>query len=343
MTTSSTDNTLPPETPAARVRYGDKIVRCAPGETVLEGLLRAGAEIPYSCRNGTCMTCISRAVRGTVPAEAQKGIKDTLRGQDYFLSCICKPTEDLEIAPPEDADLFGRAAVTAVDHLSKNICRVRLTSATPLYYHAGQFLNLRRDDGLTRSYSLASVPSLEPYLEIHVKRLPGGQMSNWIYDDLQPGVSIDIQGPSGGCFYFPGNKAQPMLLIGNGSGLAPLIGIARDALKDGHTGPIHLYHGTQFSGGLYLDDTLRQMDADHGNFFYNACLSRGEDAECCHGRAEDIALADHTDLSDWRVFLCGYPPMVRDAQRRAFLAGAALADIYIDAFELRDLRTEPRE
>jgi len=65
--------------------------------------------------------------------------------------------------------------------------------------------------------------------------------------------------------------------------------------------------------------------------------------DCRNGRAEDVALADHPDLSGWRVYLCGYPPMVNDARRRAFLAGAGMSDIYVDPFELRELRKKPRD
>lgn len=331
------------DAPAIKVTYGDTVAECASGETVLKALLRAGIETPYSCGNGMCLTCIAKLVKGKISADSQIGIKDTLQTQGYFLPCVCEPSEDIEIAPPDDAEIFGRAVVTEVAHPSRNVCRVRLMPATPLYYRAGQFVNIRRSDGMTRAYSLASVPSLDRYLELHIKRLPRGQMSNWFYEDIQPGEALDIQGPNGSCFYTPGNSDQPLLLIGNGSGLSPLIGIARDAINDGHTGPIHLYHGTRETAGLYLDNHLRALAGEHENLNYVPCLSREETSETRHGRAEDVALADHPDLAGWRVYLCGYPPMVRDMQRRAFMAGAALPDIYIDPFELRDLRTKPRD
>lgn len=331
------------DTPPVKITHGETIMDCAPGETVLQALLRAGIETPYSCGNGMCLTCISKLVSGTIPPDSQIGVKDTLQEQGYFLPCVCEPTEDIEVAAPDDAALFGRAIVTEVAHPSATVCRVRMMPATPLYYRAGQFINVRRSDGLMRAYSLASVPSLDRYLELHVKRLPRGQMSNWFYEDLKPGEAVDIQGPSGSCFYVPDDRTRPLLLIGNGSGLSPLLGIARDALNDGHTGPIHLYHGTRAEKGLYLDNMLRDLAAEHDNLTYQPCLSRDEIPERRHGRAEDVALSDHPDLKGWRVYLCGYPPMVRDTQRRAFMAGAALPDIYIDPFELRDLRTKPRD
>jgi NAD(P)H-flavin reductase len=134
-----------------------------------------------------------------------------------------------------------------------------------------------------------------------------------------------------------------MLLVGNGTGLAPMLGIVRDALASGHTGTIRLYHGSQTKAGLYLGDILRGLEAEHGNFHYIPCISRdGETEGYRQGRADDAAFSDHTDLKDWRVFLCGYPPMVNSAKDRAQGAGARLEDIYADPYELKELRKKPR-
>lgn len=325
------------------IRFADARYACRPKETVLDALLRQDVSVPFSCKNGVCLTCMLRASEGGLPAKAQAPLKETLRAQGYFLSCLCQPTHDMAVALPDDASLFGRARVVAVDDLAPQIRRMRLAPATPLYYHAGQFVNLRRADGLQRSYSLASVPRLDSELEIHVKRLPGGAMSNWVFHGLKPGDTFDLQGPNGDCFYLPGRPRQPLLLIANGSGLGALLGIARDALHTGHRGPVALYHGSRQPAGLYLRDALAMLAAEFDNFRYHPCLS-GEDVPdaCRPGRAEVVALADNSDLKGWRVFLCGYPPMVAAAKRNAFLAGAALADIHTDPFELQELRDEPR-
>ncbi len=328
----------------AEVAFGGVTYDCRDGETVLEALLRQGVDLPFSCRVGLCLTCLLRAETGSVPAEAQEGLKETLRLQGYFLACQCRPGRNLKVAPPEDAAIFGRVKVVALDRLAPQVCRVMLEPANPLYYRAGQFVNLRRQDGLGRSYSLASVPRLDCHLELHVKRLPGGQMSNWIFDELETGAALDVQGPNGACYYVPGRPEQSLLLIGNGTGLAPLMGIARDALSDGHTGPIQLYHGSRHAAGLYLRAELEALAARHDNFDYVPCLSGPANADGCRaGRADAVAFSDHTKLAGWRVFLCGYPPMVHGAKKLAYLAGAALDDIQADPFELRDLRREPRD
>jgi NAD(P)H-flavin reductase/ferredoxin len=328
----------------ATLRFDGGEIPCTGDTTVLDALLEAEQPVAFSCKTGMCLTCLLQATEGSVPEKSQKGVKDTLTAQGYFLPCVCIPEEDLELASPNDADLFSRAVVTGKEMLSPNICRIVMEPATPLYYRAGQFLNLRRDDGLMRSYSLASVPHLDRQLEFHIKRLPRGKMSNWICDELATGDSLDIQGPNGPCFYLPDRKQGNMLLIGNGSGLAPLIGIARDALHTGHAGDIHLYHGSRHVTGTYLHGELLELESEFVNFHYAPCLSRDEPpAGYRAGRAEVTAIADFPDLKDWRVYLCGYPPMVKSARQKSYLAGAAMGDIYADPFDLRDLRTEPRK
>ena len=328
----------------ARLTFEGVTYDGADNESVLDTLSRHGVAVPFSCRNGICLTCMMRCVEGDVPAKAQAEIRDTLRARGYFLPCVCRPESDLTLARAADGALFGRAVVASVEPLAPRIVRVRLLPATPLYYHAGQFINLRRADGLTRSYSLASVPSRSNYLELHVKALPGSTMSAWIVDELTPETALDIDGPNGACFYVPGNTEGALLLIGNGTGLAPLVGIARDALTSGHAGPIRLYHGSRHRPGLYLDADLRALAVTHDNFDYVACLS-GEDVADGYraGRVEAVAFADHADLKNWRVYLCGYPAMVNAARKTAYLAGAAMADIHADPFELMDKRAVPRE
>jgi ferredoxin-NADP reductase len=213
--------------------------------------------------------------------------------------------------------------------------RVALESHAPIDYRPGQFINLFRDRTLARSYSIASVPHRDEHIHLHVRRLAGGRMSGWIHGELRPGQTVEIQGPAGDCFYVPGHPEQPLLLIGTGSGLAPLYGIVRDALSRGHGGPVRLFHGSRDLKGIYLVDELRALAGEHPNFGYVPCLSGPEvPAGFAAGRAHEVALREVPDLRGWRLFLCGHPDMVKQAKKRAFLAGASMKDIHADAFSV---------
>jgi len=208
---------------------------------------------------------------------------------------------------------------------------VLLEPPSPLSYHSGQFINLRRSDGEMRNYSLASVPELDRYLEIQVQRIPDGVMSNWIFDELKVGDQLEFQGPSGRCYYYPGEPAGSLLLLGTGTGLAPLLGIVRDALQTGHSGPIHFYHGSGSPDGHYAQGVLRDLEQRHANFHYVPCLSGEEVVDgFTPGRVEEVAFAEHTDLDGWRVYLCGVPPMVYGGRELAMRAGVDPLEVHAD-------------
>ena len=124
-----------------------------------------------------------------------------------------------------------------------------------------------------------------------------------------------------------------MLLIGTGSGLAPLYGIVRDALHQGHKGQIKLYHGSSSLAGIYLLDELHTLAERHENFDYFPCVSRETPVDgMFRGRATDLALADNSQLSGWRAYICGEPTMVNATGRAVFLAGVSMQDVYTDAY-----------
>ena len=315
------------------ITYQGKTYPCAPNETVLDTLLRHGIEVPYSCRAGSCHTCMLHCLSGELTAPSQKDLKPALKSLKYFLACQCVPPQDLVVALPDDEDVYVSARLVEKTQLSPSVWRFRLETAVPVYYHAGQFLNLKNDAGWVRSYSLASLPAEDESLELHVRRMPGGQMSHWLIDNFSVGMHIEIEGPNGHCIYTEGEPERPLLMIGTGTGLAPLFGILRDALHQGHTGPIHLYHGVREPAELYLHDSLTALAQQHDNLHYHACYSCGETCSGMRaGRAADLALAEHPDLKAWRIFLCGAPEMVKQTRMKAYLAGAAMSDISADAF-----------
>jgi NAD(P)H-flavin reductase/ferredoxin len=316
------------------IRYQENNYACNESESVLDCLNRHGVPVLSSCRNGICQTCMMRAINGQPPAEAQKGLKESLRAQNYFLACACKPETDLEVALPgeEIAHRFP-AKVLAKKYLNQDILCIRLKVPQPVGYRPGQYINIYRPDGLTRTYSLASLPQQHEPMELHVRKLNGGQMTTWLHDELQAGDDLEISDAIGECFYIPGDQEQHMLLVGTGCGLSPLYGIIRDALAHEHKGQIHLFHGSRTIEGLYLIDELKTLEQQHVNFTYTPCISGKVVPEgYTHGRANDVALAAHPDLKDWRIYLCGHPNMVSDLKKKAFLAGASLKEIFADPF-----------
>jgi NAD(P)H-flavin reductase/ferredoxin len=317
------------------ITFGESTFSCQPDETVLETLLRENVQVPNGCRQGLCQACLMRSLDNSPPVLAQVGLKDTLQKQNYFLACVCHPEQDMTIALPNQPSALIEAGVIKKQLLTPDIIHLVLEYQTPFNFFAGQFVNLKRPDGLTRSYSIANIPQHENILEFHIRRLPNGQFSSWVHDELELGDSVTLSPAQGSCHYLPGRAEQPLMLVGTGSGLAPLYGIVADALAQQHSGPIHLFHGSRDLNGLYFIEEMRELAAKFDNFHYTPCLSgEGIASDHIRGRAHDLALSSTDTLNGWRVFLCGHPEMVNQTKRMAFMKGASISDIYADAFHV---------
>lgn len=354
----------------AELTCGDRRIQLAAGESVLDALGRVGVQVPSSCRAGACQSCLVQVTRGALPERAQIGLKDSLRSRGFVLACQAIPTTDLEVSLDAVQNLEVAARIHNIARLSEDVLRVDLRVSTPLGHRAGQFVTLIRDDGLARPYSIASrsapasvaasAPGSSPspgpdyasgdanananantsagnaaddnLLELHVRVLPSGRMGHWLASEHARGATVRVRGPSGECFYVPGRPDQPLVLAGTGTGLAPLWGIARDAIASRHSGPIQLWHGARNPAGLYLRSELERLAHAHPNFTYRPCVLEGDPTRESVGKLDDLLLQSITAFDSPRFFLCGDPPLVQRLKRALFLRGASLKEIYADAF-----------
>jgi len=327
-------------------------------ESVLDLLLRHDQLISYSCKSGNCQSCLLKSLTGEVIPAAQRGLKSTLVAQGYFLACQQPAKLINHCSHIDEQALFGSARLIEKHFYTQDICRLRLELSCSLYYHAGQFVNLKNANGISRSYSLASLPSEDEFIELHVRHKTGGVMSEWVFNEFSAGDFIDVQGPIGECFYTADNPSKILMLIGTGTGAAPLLGIARDAIHCGYAGDIHFYHGASEVESFYLHDTLSALQQTVSNFSYHPCLSPPDvlspdsispDPEpelpskaYQTGFCNEIALSEMNDAANSCLFICGNPQMVTTTSKKAFLNGVSIKNIYTDPFEYKDMRKKPR-
>jgi NAD(P)H-flavin reductase len=274
-----------------------------------------------------------RAVKGSPPEAAQVGLNDAQKAQGYFLACSARPSEDLEVDLGGEGLGRTRVRIESIAPLSETVIRVLLEPEEAFDYRPGQFLTLIRDDGLARTYSIASLPGRDRHLELHVRVLAAGQMSRWLAEEARSGDPATIQGPSGHCFYVPGRENQELVLGGTGTGLAPLYGIVQDAIRHGHSAPITLFHGARDSGGLYLVEPLRELERLAPQFRYVPCSERDGGRDGIEaGPLEEVVTRRFPSFAGRRVYLCGNPSMVQSLRKKVFLKGAGIKEIFSDAF-----------
>ncbi len=310
-----------------------------PGESVLDCLLRNGQAVSYSCKSGLCQACLVQAVDCQPTSRAMQGLKSTLQQTRHALACQWQPEADVSVRLPDDAAVSVHGSIHALQLLNPAVMKlvVRADDSKALAEcRPGQYLNVVNPAGIMRSYSMANDCRADGCAEFHIAATAQGLFSNWLFNEAKIGDSVQLRGPAGNCFYLKEtSQLQPMLLVGGGTGLAPLYGILNDALDQGHQGPISLLHAGSTAEQLYYRQELRSLAATYPNFSYTAVVREATaDSSCQQGDAIQIALAQLAALpaADTRVYLCGNPAFVQTLRKLAFLKGVRSANIYCDPF-----------
>ncbi|MFT5286928.1 MAG: CDP-4-dehydro-6-deoxyglucose reductase [Planctomycetota bacterium] len=312
----------------ATIQLENITVALEAGESVLEALERTGLDVPSGCRAGACTKCMLQA-DGKPPVGSQRGLRPTLQSQGYFLACQAYPTEPLKLRSAVGPDPID-ARLEKIALVASDVAQLFLRPLSGFEYRPGQYLDVFHPSGERRSYSVASLSS-SGLLELHVRLVSGGLMSGWLHG-LSAGETVRIRGPFGQCFHIADEPSRKLLLIGAGTGLAPLLGIARDAVEQGHTGSMFLVHGGLDPSRFYLRDELAQLASKTPQLDVHHCVLRDATNREHEGALDKVAIDLVGSLDNARAFLCGDEGIVRVLQRSLFMAGMSSAEIFADPF-----------
>jgi 3-ketosteroid 9alpha-monooxygenase subunit B len=169
-------------------------------------------------------------------------------------------------APPDEPIL--KLEVVDVVHETGEACSIVLRPPQPVTYTSGQFLTVAVPSAemgtVARCYSLSSAPHESDLLTVTVKRTAEGYASNWLCDHLQPGDVLTALPPSG--IFTPEDFDHDFLLFAGGSGITPVISIAKSALATG-TGRVVLVYANRDAESVIFADSLRALAAKHPDRF----------------------------------------------------------------------------
>lgn len=311
-----------------------------PAQTILAAALARGVGLPYGCRSGACGSCSALLTEGCVAYP--EGPPPALAGQPDAVCITCRavPCSDLVLRVaelPAVADLPPRILPVRVVHktlLSHDVLLLRLKppAGPPLRWLPGQYLEFLLADGRRRAFSIANAPADEGLLELHVRRVPGGSFTEYLFETVAERAILRIQLPLG--TFVLRDSPRPVLLVAGGTGFAPIKAMLEQAFRDGPTRRFALYWGVRARCDLYLPALPADWLAAHGEFRYVPVLSQPDpDWRGRCGWVHEAVLADHVQLGGFDVYVSGPPPMV-EAARRAFpLRGLPLTQLFSDAFE----------
>ena len=248
------------------------------------------------------------------------------------------PTVRARHDPVANATLAAREDVTAT--LAVFIVVLDKPLAT---FKPGQYVSLGIGDGgqlIQRPYSIVSLRDGGTRVELFIRRLPDGRFSNLLWRQ-ELGARL-VVGPAKGLFTLDLDDRRPRVLIGTGTGVAPLVAMldAADARAD-HT-PTVLLHGASFADELVYGTRVSTWLARGVSLDYRATVSRPDAARNVrwNGRTGRVESQLRALLGEWRwlraggsaAYLCGNPDMVTACTDVLRGAGFAPADIHAELF-----------
>ena len=313
------------------LKYNDQSFDGIESETILDCLIRNNQVVPNSCRSGVCQSCMLKT-NSTPDLSSQKGLSPAKRESGLFLSCQQKLNKDFEVFKPNESSTMVEGEIISQHRISSSVVLVNIKVDVDFPYYAGQFVNIFRDDGLCRSYSLASL-SNDKILQIHVRKVLNGEMSSWLYNSELIGKKIKISGPIGECYLNQDMFNDDLLLLGVGTGLAPLFGIIQDAISKGFEKKITLFHGGLTCEGLYLIENLKVLEEQNKQFSYHPVYLNGEERDgFIKGNITEILKEFSMDKLNTTVIVCGDPEMVKRIKQAVFMKGVPSKKILSDSF-----------
>jgi ferredoxin-NADP reductase len=216
-----------------------------------------------------------------------------------------------------------------------------LAPSTPFEFLAGQHVNVRLTalDGYhaMRSYSIASPPEDPAHIELAIERLEDGEVSPYFHEVVEVGDHIEFRGPLGGHFIWSKPDGGPLLLLGGGSGLVPLMAIIRHRQAVARDVPVVLLLSARDWGDVLYRDELLGLHERRNGFTLVLTLTREQPRrDIDYGRRVDAMMMAEVlrrlPSSPRHVLACGANPFVNAAVDGAIEAGTPASIIRTERY-----------
>ncbi len=178
-------------------------------------------------------------------------------------------------------------------------------------FKPGQFVMVEVEkEGKTvkKPYSISSPPHLPNQIELCIKKVEGGFVSNWFFN-LKVGDVIPVQGPLGN-FALKGPLPEHLLFVATGTGVAPLRGMIFDLFHRGHTGKVSLLLGVRYENEILFRKEFEALAKKHANFEFIPTVSRPKNWQGASGYVQEQIGQRFPNPAGIQIYACGLVPMI---------------------------------
>lgn len=323
--------------------------RCAADDTLLRAGLRAGLGFPYECNAGSCGTCKVDLLEGQIsslrPDAPGLGERDRAKGR--VLACQARPLSDCSIKVrlrPENVPAHRparfKATLAATRDLTHDMREFRFKAAagSPGFLPGQYALFYLPGLDAPRTYSMANIDDGSGEWHFIVRRVPSGVGTVTLFDKVSVGSTIELDGPYG-LAYLRTESPRDLICIGGGSGLAPVLSIARGAIAEPKLAErrIHVFYGARTTLDLCGDADLSTLPGYGGRLTFEAVLSMPEQSPAAWTGPTGF-VHDHVQKfigerwADFEYYFAGPPAMAEAVQRMLIEKRVPYPQVHFDSF-----------
>lgn len=308
-------------------------------ETLLNEAKMQGLLLEHSCRTGRCGVCKVQVLHGeTRPINSEVSLTQQDLDKGCILTCCRIAVTDVELATED----LGRLAtiktktlpcrISELNALAPDVVRVllRVPPKNPLDYVPGQYVDIIGKNGIRRSYSIANARRDDEHLELHIRKVPGGVMSEYWFNSSSLNDLLRLEGPLG-TFSYRDTDAEYLVFLATGTGIAPVKAILEDFSRN--PGAVRAKKILAYWGGRSEVDFYQKLDFPSLNLMFTPVLSRiacGWTGRV--GYVQNCLIEDGVDLKNAAVYACGSDVMIKSAKELLLNSGLAECRFYSDAF-----------
>lgn len=317
-------------------------------DTVLRAALRAGVGFPYECNSGGCGSCKFELLSGEVEElwPAAPALNDRDRRRNRMLACQSRAKSDLHIKVRTASEYLARHAPTrrtarfvGSSDLTHDIREFRFLTQGWASFLPGQYVCVDIP-GVTepRAYSMSNLPNAAGEWNFQVRRVPSGKVTTQLFDHLQPGSEVEIDGPYG-LAWLRLDSERDIVCVAGGAGLAPMVSIACGSAAAGMLGTrhLHFFYGARTSRDVCGEACLRALPEFGKRIHFHPVLSAPHPDDAWSGETGWVheAVGRRLDgrLAEFEYYFAGPPPMT-EALQNLLMVGHRVpyAQIHFDRF-----------
>jgi CDP-4-dehydro-6-deoxyglucose reductase, E3 len=309
------------------------------GLSVLDAAAGAGILLPYSCKTGRCGACKCRLIAGhTGKLRDENGLSEEEVAAGWMLSCARSAESDLILEADElDGTTLPRARtlpcrVHSLQLLATDVLRVelRLPPAANFGFVPGQYIEVVGLGGVRRSYSLANANASANLLELHIRAVTGGAMTEYWFRKAKVADLLHLRGPLG-TFFLRDVADMNLVFLATGTGIAPVKAIL-EAMPQ-RAGADRPRTVTVLWGGRRASDLYCDIGGIPGDHRFIPVLSRAEsDWSGARGHVQNVLADLYSDFREVVVYACGSNAMIQSSKGMLLDAGLPPNRFLSDAF-----------